>query len=545
MWIIITAAWSDNEMIEMNSKLKNFRSIFWKRSTLFKSLIILIFITIFFIPCVTAQLQAQPGEGDKKTEKTIKKVDEHEKKEHKKGDDGHHGELPAIWSVIPFVIMLLCIAILPMVAGHWWHNNWNKLIVSMVLGIPVAAYLVIIGHWHKLMHQIVYDYVPFIALLGALFYISGGIVLRGDIRATPVNNTIFIAVGSVLASFIGTTGASMVLIRPLLRTNSERKHVMHTVLFFIFCVSNIGGLLTPLGDPPLFLGYLQGVPFAWTFKLTPAWAFTIIILLIVYYFWDSMALKKESPDALEMDDTQIAPLSMAGQRNFFWLLGMVLTVALVNDKTPPFTLAVENGLISPNNLKLVQVLFMMLLIFLSLKFTPKELREENKFTLHPIQEVAFLFIGIFMTMIPALILLETKGKALGVTEPWQYFIATGAFSSFLDNAPTYLVFLALAKGQLVPPIGQGELAGFVLATRSASTQIILAGISLGAVFMGANTYIGNAPNFMVKSIAEEQGIDMPSFGKYMLYSFGILIPVFALVIFIFLIQWPQILVGSM
>lgn len=432
--------------------------------------------------------------------------------------------LPSLWSVLPFVIMLLCIAIMPMVAGRWWHQNKNKLLISALLGIPTAIYLISLGRSHDILHQIILDYVPFISLLGALYYISGGIVLNGDIRATPLNNTIFLMVGSVLASFIGTTGASMILIRPLLRTNSERKHTVHTVVFFIFCVSNIGGLLTPLGDPPLFLGYLKGVPFAWTFSLATEWAFTLGILFTIYFFWDSAAYKKEGMDSIVLDERQIVPIELKGQVNLFWLCGVVFTVAFVNEQYEPFQTLIQS---SPY-WKLIQVPFLLFFTLLSARFTPQGFRKENRFNLHPIEEVAFLFIGIFVTMIPALILLQSKGQALGIVSPVQYFYATGLFSSVLDNAPTYLVFLALAQGQL--PVGAQTVQNLVL-----SLPKILAAISIGSVFMGANTYIGNAPNFMVKAIAEEQGVLMPSFGKYMLYSVGILGPVFALVAFVFFI----------
>ena len=429
------------------------------------------------------------------------------------------GAMPAVWSVIPFVLLLLAIAVLPIVTPHWWHNNWNKLILALGLGVPVAIYLLFIGQGGRLMHQLILDYIPFITLLGALYYISGGIVMRGDIEATPVNNTMFLIVGSVLASFIGTTGASMLLIRPLLRTNADRKHVMHTVLFFIFCVSNIGGALTPLGDPPLFLGYLKGVPFTWTFKLTPHWLFTLCTLLLIYLMWDLWAWRREDPAARRRDLREQRPISMSGSRNWLFLLGVILTVAFVNEQYEPF-----RSLIKSNEYwKLIQVPFMLGMIALSKFFTPIELREENRFNLHPIQEVAFLFVGIFATMIPAVVLLEARGSELGITSPIQYFFATGIFSSFLDNAPTYLVFLALAQGKnSVMHVVQ-------------NMEIILIAISTGAVFMGANSYIGNAPNFMVKAIAEEQGVDMPSFGKYIVYSALILVPVFFLMCLIFLI----------
>ncbi len=430
----------------------------------------------------------------------------------------HEAAMPAYWSVIPFVLILLAIAVLPIAAEHWWHKNRNKLIVSLVLGIPVAIYLIMLGRFHDLEHQILLDYIPFVALLGALFYISGGIVLRGDIRATPRNNVFFLATGGLLASFIGTTGASMVLIRPLLRSNSERKHVVHTVIFFIFIVSNIGGLLTPLGDPPLFLGYLRGVPFTWTFQLFPEWLFTNAVLLLVYFLWDRRAYAQESLKDIRSDVTHIEPISIKGTINIVWLIGVVLVVAFVNENYEPF-----RSLIQENQFyKLIQVPFLLGLIILSKWTTREEFRKANDFNLEPIIEVAVLFIGIFVTMIPALILLKVHGPELGLDTPVKFFFATGIFSSFLDNAPTYLVFLTTAQGDMT-------IAQFI-----AKDALLLAAISLGAVFMGANTYIGNAPNFMVKSIAEQTGVKMPSFGGYMLYSIGILMPVFIVVALLFL-----------
>jgi Na+/H+ antiporter NhaD/arsenite permease-like protein len=432
---------------------------------------------------------------------------------------GDSSSVPAIWSVIPFVLMLLSIAILPVTIEHWWHSNGNKLIVAIGLSLPVAAYMIYIGRYHDLEHQMVMDYIPFITLLAALFYISGGIVLRGDIPATPLNNTMFLSIGSVLASVIGTTGASMLLIRPLLKSNSERKNVVHTVIFFIFLVSNIGGLLTPLGDPPLFLGYLKGVPFTWTFNLTGEWLFAVVTLLIIYYAWDFRAYKSETGANIVKDETYEQPISLRGHVNFFWLMGVVFVVAFVNENYEPF-----RGLIERNELfRLTQVPLLMLLMILSKLTTKREYRAENSFTFYPIQEVAYLFIGIFITMVPALILLRENGHALGITEPFQYFIGTGIFSSFLDNAPTYLVFLSLAQGT--------ESIAYVLETM----PLELAAISMGAVFWGAVTYIGNAPNFMVKSIAEENRVRMPGFGRYMVYSVLILIPVFTMVLLIFLI----------
>ncbi len=430
-----------------------------------------------------------------------------------------HPEIePTIWSVIPFVLMLLAIAIVPLFAEHWWHSNKNKLIVSMVLGLPIAIYLISIGRFHDLEHQIILDYIPFVSLLAALFYISGGIVVRGDIKATPLNNSIFLFIGSVLASFIGTTGASMLLIRPLLKSNSERKYVVHTVIFFIFLVSNIGGLLTPLGDPPLFLGYLRGVPFTWTFRLFFEWMFTVGVLLVIYFIWDTYAYKKETIKDILKDETQVEPIRISGAINFLWLLGVVIVVAFVNENYEPFKTLIEQS----EFYKLIQVPLFLLLIVLSKVTTPEDYRKENDFNLYPIVEVAALFIGIFITMIPALILLKLHGHELGLDSPIKFFYASGAFSSFLDNAPTYLVFFTIAQGTM-------SVQEFIL-----SKPLELAAISLGSVFMGAMTYIGNAPNFMVRSIAEQFGIKMPSFGGYMIYSILILQPVFLVMALIFL-----------
>ena len=405
----------------------------------------------------------------------------------------------SFYAVLPFVAMLLAVAVCPLWVPHWWASNQNKLVVSCALGFPI-----LILYLFRRPVSVVRtgeDYLSFIILLGGLYAIAGGIRLRGDLEATPLTNTAFLALGAVLASFVGTTGASMLLIRPLLQTNSERTRVKHTVIFFIFLVSNIGGLLTPLGDPPLFLGYLQGVPFAWTFRLWLPWICTNSVLLLTYFVWDSIQHTREPLAALRRDRRRIEPLRVQGGVNGLWLGGVVLAVAFVRE---PWREAV-----------------IVALVVLSLWSTPRGLRRANGFTPHPIIEVAAIFFGIFLTMIPALELLRARGGELGVREPWQFFWATGGLSSFLDNAPTYLTVLALAQG-----LG---LADEVVGVSHA----VLTGISLGAVFMGANTYIGNAPNFMVKAIAEEAGVRMPSFFGYMVYSGGILLPLFVAVTFLF------------
>jgi Na+/H+ antiporter NhaD/arsenite permease-like protein len=395
--------------------------------------------------------------------------------------------------------MLLAIAVAPLWVPHWWEPNRNKLFASAVLGLPVlAAYGV--RHPAALLHT-AQDYVSFIILLAGLFVISGGILLRGDLVATPATNTGFLALGGLLASFVGTTGASMLLVRPLLQTNSERTRVKHTVVFFIFVVSNIGGMLTPLGDPPLFLGYLAGVPFAWTFRLWPQWAVMVVTLLAVFFVYDSVQFAREPLSAIRRDRRRVEPLRVRGVLNVVWLVGVVLAVALLH---APW-----------------RELVIVALAAVSLKLTPQRIRRDNGFSAGPMIEVAVLFAGIFLTMIPALDLLRLRGDELGVRAPWQFFWASGTLSSFLDNAPTYLTFLALGQGLRLP----GEIVGVPAA--------ILAAISVGSVAMGANTYIGNAPNFMVKAIAEEAGVKMPSFFGYMLYSGSILLPLFVVVTLVF------------
>jgi Na+/H+ antiporter NhaD/arsenite permease-like protein len=407
--------------------------------------------------------------------------------------------VPSLFWVAPFALLLLGIAILPLFAGHFWESNLRKLGVCAVLGLPVL-WLYLTRHPQGLVHT-ASDYVSFIVLLASLYIISGGVFLEGDLQATPRTNTTFLAGGALLASFVGTTGASMLLIRPLLQTNRERRRVTHTVVFFIFLVSNIGGCLTPLGDPPLFLGYLAGVPFTWTLRLTAPWLFTTGLLLALYHFWDRREYAREATSDLREDRLAVRPLRLAGKENLALLAGIVVAAAFLS---APW-----------------RELAMVALALASLVLTQKELRVANHFSFHPILEVAAVFAGIFVTMLPALDLLRARGAELGVHEPWHFFWAAGVLSSFLDNAPTYLTFLALAQGLKLTP----DVVGV--------SHEALTAISLGAVFMGANTYIGNGPNFMVRSIAEARGVKMPGFGGYMLYSGAILIPVFIAVTLIF------------
>ncbi|EKD42462.1 MAG: hypothetical protein ACD_73C00144G0003 [uncultured bacterium] len=400
---------------------------------------------------------------------------------------------------IPFGLILLSIALFPLLAAHFWEKNKNKLLVMALLAGPVL-FLLIFNSPHLLEHSIL-EYISFVILLASLFIISGGIHLSGDLKATPSINTLFLGVGALLASLIGTTGASMLLIRPLLQTNSERHHTKHLPLFFIFIVSNLGGLLTPIGDPPLFLGFLRGVPFFWTLKLFPIWAISISYLLLLFFIVDKIAYQKETVRDVVMDNLQVAPLKITGSINFLLLIGVIGSVFL---PTP------------------YRELVMVLLALLSYRLTPKDVHERNSFNFGPIIEVAILFAGIFIAMVPALQILKIHGPEFGIIKPAHFYWLSGALSSFLDNAPTYLTFFSMA-GSL--PFDGTRIAGV--------PEIILEAISCGAVMMGANSYIGNGPNFMVKAIADSTGLTCPSFFGYIFYAAIILFPLYGLITFLF------------
>jgi Na+/H+ antiporter NhaD/arsenite permease-like protein len=407
--------------------------------------------------------------------------------------------VPALPWALPFAALLFTIAVFPLAFPRFWESNLRKLGIAAILAAPVLV--LYLDRDRAALADTAADYVSFIVLLGGLFVISGGVFLEGDLEATPRTNSAILATGALLASFVGTTGAAMLLIRPLLQTNRERKHVAHTVIFFIFLVANVGGCLTPLGDPPLFLGYLQGVPFTWTLRLFPPWLFTVAVLLSVYYLWDVRAHAREARVDLRRDFYEVRPIRIAGKANLALLGGVLVAVAFL---PAPWR---EGAIVA--------------LAAFSYARTDPALHRANHFSFHPILEVAALFSGIFVTMVPALDMLRARGAELGVHEPWQFFWATGALSSFLDNAPTYLTFLALGQGASHAP----EVVGV--------SHRVLAAISLGAVFMGANTYIGNGPNFMVRAIAEQRGVRMPSFAGYMLWSGAVLLPLFLLVTLIF------------
>jgi len=399
---------------------------------------------------------------------------------------------------LPFLGLLLSIAILPLVAQKFWHQLKNQAIVSIAFALPVAFFC--FRYAPHALGESLKDYFSFVVLLGSLFVVSGGIYLAGDMESTPLANTGLLALGAVLANFVGTTGASMILIRPLLRANAHRKHHVYLPIFFIFLVSNIGGSLTPLGDPPLFLGYLNGVPFFWTLKLFPLWITALGILLPLFFLVDLLFLKWDrTPHAATEPASGKGP-HLKGNRNIACFAAIIGAVFLPE----PF-----------------REIIMILAALVSIRITPKQYHEANGFNYDPILEVAIIFLGIFVTMVPALALLETRGAELGVTQPWQFFWSTGAFSSFLDNAPTYMTFAALGEGL--------KLGGPYFHM----PEHLLLAVSAGAVFFGANTYIGNAPNFMVRSIAEHRGWKMPSFFGYMAWSVGILIPLFLLITFFF------------
>ncbi len=438
--------------------------------------------------------------------------------------------MPALW-MIPFGIMLLSIAVGPLIAPKLWESNLTKLIVSIVLGIPVVVFMLVKGLSDELINTVFFDYVPFIILLLALFVITGGIHLSGDIKAKPWVNTLFLAVGFVLASLMGTTGAAMLLIRPVLATNQQRQYKIHTVLFFIALVANCGGLMTPLGDPPLFMLFLRGASFTWFSTMWMEWLFTGSILLLLYFMADCWYYyKKESWVALSADTREIEPLRITGKLNFVWLLGIVASVAFINQGMIP-AMGAEDA---PIYLKYLREIAMLIFMGLSLLTTSKKTRyEDNKYTWTPIIEVAALFIGIFVTMAPALIYLEQNAARLGFNHVWQFYYSTGLLSSFLDNTPTAVAFHSMALGlpesvaAAAAGIVDGELNGvnFVAGV----PEMMLKAISIGAVFFGSMTYIGNGPNFMVKAIAEESGIKMPSFFGYMIkFSLIILLPIYIL-----------------
>jgi len=433
---------------------------------------------------------------------------------------------------IPFLGMLLSIAVFPLVKPAWWERNQKYAVIawSLLFLIPFAIRYGFGVMSEQLLEVIVGDYFTFIVLLFGLFCVSGNITIEGELRGSPKVNVILLLIGTLLSSWIGTTGASMVMIRPLIRANKWRSRKTQVVVFFIFLVSNIGGCLTPVGDPPLLMGFMRNVPFFWSLRLIPIMVLNVVILLVIFYILDSRAYRKDLAEGIvpEVAKGEKEAIRVVGAHNIIFLAAIV--VAVILSGILPSTKVFGRGIHIFGEVKLtyaaiIEVVIILAAAFLSFKTTNKSVREDNHFSWGAIQEVAVLFIGIFITMIPALLILKAKGAELGLTEPWQMFWVTGAMSSFLDNTPTYLVFLTTA-GTLGATAGLQTSVGIV-------PQIMLEAISCGAVFMGANTYIGNAPNFMVKSIAEENGIRMPSFFGYMTWSLRFLIPVFIIDMLIF------------
>ena len=451
--------------------------------------------------------------------------------------------MPSLIFGLPFAALVLAIAIFPLLPhkfAAWWEHNRNKLLVSIFLSLIVLAWYFLraggyAGHGEKVepglatlkhvLHlSILEDYVPFMILLFSLYTISGGIRVAGDIPAHPITNTVILAIGAVLANLIGTTGASMLLIRPLLQINSERHRTKHTVIFFIFIVSNVAGSLTPIGDPPLFLGYLRGVPFGWTAaKMWPITLFAVGALLLIYLIWETIEYGRETKKDVQADETTIVPITFSGLHNLILLIGVVLTVASV---IPGRHFLGTDWQPKPY----VREAILLALAAIGYATTRAKIRQANQFNFGAIAEVAALFLGIFVTMTALTEWLNNSSFA--VERPWQYFWASGSLSSFLDNAPTYAVFFELAKHSTeMMRLAPHEVLS--LPSGDLISNTLLMAVAAGSVFMGANSYIGNAPNFMVKRIADDAGVKMPTFFGYMAYSVGILVPLFVVITFIF------------
>ena len=466
------------------------------------------------------------------------------------GDEGaHHGhgvdgaKLP-IWSIIPFVGILLSIAIFPLVLdSHFLVHHGGKMSLTWALVFAIPYLVAFRGAaFYDILHIYLIDYIPFIILLWGLFAVAGGILVRGTLRGTPLVNTFLLLIGTAIASWVGTTGASMLLIRPLIRANAYRQNKIHLIVFFIFLVSNIGGSLTPLGDPPLFLGFLHGVPFFWTTTaLFPHMLFISVILIVLFFVIDTLMFKREG--GVVPDDGTSEPVRVDGLFNLIFLLGIVAAV-LMSGTAKWGEVNILGVHVAWQNI--ARDVLIVVMGLLSLRVTPfsGELRQANEFSWEPIEEVAKVFAGIFITIIPALAILKAgengvlRGLIGAIKEPMHYFWITGTLSSFLDNAPTYLTFFNTALGKLhLTEAMVPEILSTPFDSLPKDHQIfvnLLTAISVGAVFMGANTYIGNAPNFMVKAIAEQSGIRMPSFFGYMLWSIGILVPLFVIVALVFL-----------
>lgn len=445
--------------------------------------------------------------------------------------------VPSLLYCIPFAGILLCIALFPLVMPTWWEEHQAPVVLAWSLAF-IVPFVMGFGAHHTaevVLECIVNDYLTFIVLLFGLFCVAGNITLEGDLAGSPRINVGLLLFGTLLSSWVGTTGASMLMVRPIIKMNSWRKRKRHIMIFFIFLISNIGGCLTPIGDPPLLMGFMRGVPFFWSLRLLPILAFNAAVLLFVFYHLDMRAYRKDIADGRKPDISKPGTeIRIAGLHNLIFLAAIVVAV-LLSGTLPSLPLfrnadGTVRGIPILGEVTLtwpavIEIAIILASAWLSFRTTSAKVRTENHFTWGAIKEVAILFIGIFITMQPALMILKANGASLGLDSPYQMFWATGALSSFLDNTPTYLVFLTTA-GSL------GFTEGLATALGTVPAKMLVA-ISCGAVFMGANTYIGNAPNFMVKSISDENGVRMPSFFGYILWSLGFLIPVFILDTLIF------------
>ncbi len=427
--------------------------------------------------------------------------------------------------LIPFVVMLLSIAVMPLIAPRAWSSNFNKLLFVLIISVPTTIMLSRAGLGENLEHQMLYDYIPFIALLAALYVVTGGIHIHYSTTPTPIVNAAIMFIGYGLASVVGTTGAAMLLIRPLLEINRDREYKVHTILFFIAMVANCGGVLTPLGDAPLFLLYLRGAEFSWFQTLFPQWAFVGSILLAIYICIDTYIWKRKEVIGVrprsEHEEEEPIKISFSGAVNLFYLSTILMSVAFINPAEIP-SMAAEYA---PWYMRFLREIVLMTVLLLSIITTRKSVRKLNHFSWEPITEVAILFIGIFVTMTPALLFLNENAASLGITQPAQFFYSSGALSSFLDNAPTAVAFHTVAAGL---PVAENTplMAGV--------PEQLLAAIALGSVLFGAMTYIGNGPNFMVKAVAENEGIRMPSFFGYIFkFSLIILLPTYILMAIVF------------
>ena len=445
--------------------------------------------------------------------------------------------VPSLLYCIPFAGILLCIALFPLVKPTWWEEHQAPVVLAWSLAF-IVPFVMGFGAHHTaevVLACHINDYLTFIVLLFGLFCVAGNITLEGDLAGSPRINVGLLLFGTLLSSWVGTTGASMLMVRPIIKMNSWRKRKRHIMIFFIFLISNIGGCLTPIGDPPLLMGFMRGVPFFWSLRLLPILAFNAAVLLFVFYHLDMRAYRKDIAEGRKPDISKPGTeIRIAGLHNLIFLAAIVVAV-LLSGTLPSLPLfrnadGTVRGIPILGEVTLtwpavIEIAIILASAWLSFRTTSAKVRTENHFTWGAIKEVAILFIGIFITMQPALMILKANGASLGLDSPYQMFWATGALSSFLDNTPTYLVFLTTA-GSL------GFTEGIATALGTVPAKMLVA-ISCGAVFMGANTYIGNAPNFMVKSISDENGVRMPSFFGYILWSLAFLVPLFFLDMLVF------------